>query len=294
MMNAMKKILFASVIFVFCMLSFNKTHANESIKKEQIIEIVDANQLNNLIALQTKKEKTKKEKTKNDKTKNDKTKNDKTKNDKKSFHKVLKEKFIQGNPGFMGIVLMCLILGLALCIERIIYLNLADTNTDQLLEDLEKSIKKSGVKGAKEICRNTPGPVASIFLQGLERGKEGVDVVEKSIINFGSVAMSKLESGLSWISLFIALAPMLGFMGTVIGMIEAFDAIEVAGDISPSLVAGGIKVALLTTVFGLITAIILQIFYNYISAKIENIVNNMEDASISLVDILVKHKITKK
>ena len=289
-MNTLKTFIFSSVIFIFCMFIFTKTQANETIKKEHFIENFDQNHLNNLIA-QKKETKEKKPNTK----KADSKKADSKKADsKKSFHKVLKQKFIEGNPGFMGIVLMCLILGLALCIERIIYLNLSDTNTDKLLEDLESAIKKSGVKGAKEVCRNTAGPVASIFLQGLERGKEGVDVVEKSIINFGSVAMSKLESGLSWISLFIALAPMLGFMGTVIGMIEAFDAIEVAGDISPSLVAGGIKVALLTTVFGLITAIILQIFYNYISAKIESIVNNMEDASISLVDILVKHKITKK
>lgn len=291
MMNTFKTFIFSSVIFIFCMFIFTKTQANETIKKEHFIENFDKNHLNNLIAQKKQTKEKKATKVKTDKKQN--LKNDQ-KDSKKSFHKVLKQKFIEGNPGFMGIVLMCLILGLALCIERIIYLNLSDTNTDKLLEDLESAIKKSGVKGAKEVCRNTAGPVASIFLQGLERGKEGVDVVEKSIINFGSVAMSKLESGLSWISLFIALAPMLGFMGTVIGMIEAFDAIEVAGDISPSLVAGGIKVALLTTVFGLITAIILQIFYNYISAKIESIVNNMEDASISLVDILVKHKITKK
>ncbi len=291
MMNTFKTFIFSSVIFIFCMFIFTKTQANETIKKEHFIENFDKNHSNNLIAQKKQTKEKKATKVKTDKKQN--LKNDQ-KDSKKSFHKVLKQKFIEGNPGFMGIVLMCLILGLALCIERIIYLNLSDTNTDKLLEDLESAIKKSGVKGAKEVCRNTAGPVASIFLQGLERGKEGVDVVEKSIINFGSVAMSKLESGLSWISLFIALAPMLGFMGTVIGMIEAFDAIEVAGDISPSLVAGGIKVALLTTVFGLITAIILQIFYNYISAKIESIVNNMEDASISLVDILVKHKITKK
>jgi len=295
MMNTFKTFIFSSVIFIFCMFIFTKTQANETIKKEHFIENFDKNHLNNLIAQKkaTKEKKDQKQNTKKADSKKADSKKDQ-KDSKKSFHKVLKQKFIEGNPGFMGIVLMCLILGLALCIERIIYLNLSDTNTDKLLEDLESAIKKSGVKGAKEVCRNTAGPVASIFLQGLERGKEGVDVVEKSIINFGSVAMSKLESGLSWISLFIALAPMLGFMGTVIGMIEAFDAIEVAGDISPSLVAGGIKVALLTTVFGLITAIILQIFYNYISSKIESIVNNMEDASISLVDILVKHKITKK
>ena len=209
----------------------------------------------------------------------------------RSFHQVIKQKFIEGGPSFMGIVLLCLILGLALCIERIIYLNRATTNTDALLTDIESAISSGSVDNAKEICRNTPGPIASIFYQGLDRSKEGIDVVEKSVVAYGSVQMGLLERGLSWISLFIALAPMLGFMGTVIGMIGAFDAIEAAGDISPSLVAGGIKVALLTTVFGLIVAMILQIFYNYIVAKIDSIVNTMEDASISFVDILVKNKI---
>lgn len=207
-----------------------------------------------------------------------------------SFHQIIKQKFIEGGPGFMGIVLLCLILGLALAIERIIYLNMATTNTDKLLTDVESALKKGGVDAAKEVCRNIKGPVASIFYQGLDRSKEGVDMVEKSIVSYGSVQMGLLEKGLSWISLFIALAPMLGFMGTVIGMIEAFDAIEAAGDISPSLVAGGIKVALLTTVFGLIVAVILQIFYNYLISKVDSIVNSMEDASISLIDLLVKNK----
>ena len=206
----------------------------------------------------------------------------------RSFHQVIKQKFIEGGPSFMGIVLLCLILGLALCIERIIYLNKATTNTEALLNEVESSLSSGGVEAAKEVCRNTAGPVASIFYQGLDRSKDGIDAVEKSVVAYGSVQMGLLERGLSWISLFIALAPMLGFMGTVIGMIGAFDAIEAAGDISPSLVAGGIKVALLTTVFGLIVAMILQIFYNYIVAKIDSIVNNMEDASISFVDILTK------
>jgi biopolymer transport protein ExbB len=169
-----------------------------------------------------------------------------------SFHQIIKQKFIEGGPGFMGIVLLCLILGLALAIERIIYLNMATTDTDKLLNDVEGALQSGGVESAKEVCRNTKGPVASIFYQGLDRSGEGIDMVEKSIVSYGSVQMGLLEKGLSWISLFIALAPMLGFMGTVIGMIGAFDAIEAAGDISPSLVAGGIKVALLTTVFGLI------------------------------------------
>ncbi|MDC0004987.1 MotA/TolQ/ExbB proton channel family protein [bacterium] len=212
----------------------------------------------------------------------------------KSFHQVLKEKFIEGGPEFMGIVLLCLILGLAIVIERIIYLNMATTNSTKLLANVEDALNSGGVDAAKEVCRNTSGPVASIFYQGLDRSHEGVEMVEKSVISYGSVQMGLLEKGVSWISLFIALAPMLGFMGTVIGMIGAFDAIEAAGDISPSLVAGGIKIALLTTVFGLIVAIILQIFYNYIVAKVDSIVNDMENASISLIDLLVAHELKNK
>ncbi len=208
----------------------------------------------------------------------------------KTFHQVLKKQFIDGGPSFMGIVLIILILGLAICIERIIYLSMAMPNSKKLIAGVENALNSEGVEAAKEVCRNTRGPVASIFYQGLDRMEEGVEVVEKSIISYGSVQMGLLERNISWISLFIALAPMLGFMGTVIGMIQAFDAIEAAGDISPSLVAGGIKVALLTTVFGLIVAIILQIFYNYIIAKVDSIVNTMEDASISLVDLLIRHR----
>tara|TARA_B100001750_G_C15521446_1_gene611918 strand:- start:6027 stop:6821 length:795 start_codon:yes stop_codon:yes gene_type:complete len=211
-----------------------------------------------------------------------------------SFHYAIKEQFIQGGWQFMGIVLLCLILGLAVAIERIITLNLATTNTNKLLSDIEDAISsKGGVESAKEICKNTPGPVASIFVQGLMRASEGIDMVEKSIISYGSVEMGKLEKGMVWISLFISLAPMLGFMGTVIGMIGAFDAIAEAGDVSPSLVAGGIKIALLTTVGGLIVAVILQLFYNYLVSKIDSLVNSMEDASITLVDILVKNKLSK-
>ena len=211
-----------------------------------------------------------------------------------SFHQILKEKFIEGGPEFMGIVLLCLILGLAIVIERIIYLNMATTNSKKLLANVEDALNSGGIDSAKEVCRNTSGPVASIFYQGVDRSHEGIDIVEKSVVSYGSVQMGLLEKGVSWISLFIALAPMLGFMGTVIGMIGAFDAIEAAGDISPSLVAGGIKIALLTTVFGLIVAIILQIFYNYIVAKIDSIVNDMENASISLVDLLVAHELKNK
>ena len=211
-----------------------------------------------------------------------------------SFHQILKEKFIEGGAGFMGVVLITLILGLALAIERIIYLNMATTNTDKLLSDIEGALKGKGVEGAKEVCRNTPGPVASIFYQGLERSSEGLEMVEKSIVAYGSVQMGRLERNTSWIALFIALAPMLGFMGTVIGMIGAFDAIEAENNISPALVAGGIKVALLTTVFGLIVAMILQVFYNYIISKVDSLVNSMEDASITLIDILARQEGAKK
>lgn len=206
-----------------------------------------------------------------------------------SSHQVIKRKFIEGGASFMGIVLLALILGLALAIERIIYLNLATTNTNKLLSKIENALESGGVEEAKDVCRSTRGPVASIFYQGLSRHDEGIEVVEKSVIAYGSVQMGLLEKGLTWISLMISLAPMLGFMGTVIGMIDAFDQIQAAGDISPQIVAGGIKVALITTVSGLIVAMILQVFYNYIVSKIDAIVNSMEDASISLIDILVKY-----
>ena len=202
----------------------------------------------------------------------------------------LKEKFIEGGAGFMASVLICLILGLAVAIERIIYLTLSTTNTQKLLAKVEDALKNGGVEAAKEVCRNTRGPVASIFYQGLSRMDEGMEVVEKSVVSYGSVQMSQLENGISWIQLFIAIAPMLGFLGTVIGMVGAFDAIQAAGDISPTVVAGGIKVALITTIGGLIVAIILQLFFNYIISKIDSIVVSMEEASISLIDLLVKYK----
>ena len=205
----------------------------------------------------------------------------------------IKKKFIDGGPLFMSFVLIALILGLALSIERIIYLNLATTNTEKLLQDIESAMSNGGVEAAKEVCRNTRGPVASIFLQGLESSSEGIEMVERSVIASGGVQMGLLERGLSWIGLFIALAPILGFMGTVIGMIDAFDIIEAKGEAKPDELAGGIKVALITTVSGLIVAIILQIFYNYIVSKIDTLVNQMEDASISLIDVLVKHDLKK-
>jgi biopolymer transport protein ExbB len=207
-----------------------------------------------------------------------------------TFHQELKQRFIEGGPFFMGIVLIALIFGLAIAIERIIYLNLATINSEKLVNKVEKAINQEGIDAAKEICRNTRGPVASIFYQGLAREGQGIEAVEKAVIGYGGVQMGLLEKNISWLSLFITLAPMLGFMGTVIGMIDAFDSIQAAGDISPTVVAGGIKVALLTTVFGLIVAIILQIFYNYIISKVDGIVNNMEDASIKLVDILIAYK----
>lgn len=210
-----------------------------------------------------------------------------------SFHQAIKEKFIEGGWQFMSTVLICLILGLAVAIERIITLNLSTTNTKKLLINVESALNDGGIEAAKDVCKKTRGPVASIFTQGLLRISEGIEMVEKSIIAYGSVEMGRLERGLVWISLFISIAPMLGFMGTVIGMIGAFDAIEAAGDISPSLVAGGIKVALLTTVGGLIVAVILQLFYNYLVSKIDALVNQMEDASISFVDILVKYNLSQ-
>jgi len=208
----------------------------------------------------------------------------------RNFHQIIKRYFIEGGPVFMGIVLLALILGLAIAIERIIYLNLSTTNTQKLAAQVEDALKSGGVEAAKEICRNTKGPVASIYYQGLDRSGESIDAAEKAVVSYGGVQMGQLEKNVSWLSLFIALAPMLGFMGTVIGMIQAFDKIQAAGDMNPALVAGGIKVALLTTVFGLIAAIILQIFYNYIVSKIDSIVNNMEDASITLIDMLVDNK----
>ncbi|MDR2448402.1 MAG: MotA/TolQ/ExbB proton channel family protein [Prevotellaceae bacterium] len=205
-------------------------------------------------------------------------------------HQQLKIKFIEGGPAFMSIILLCLVLGLAISIERILYLNLATVNTQKLLKEVETALATGGVEAAKNVCRNTRGPVASIFYQGLSRADEGIEIVEKSVVSYGSVQMNQMESGLSWIQLFIAIAPMLGFLGTVIGMIAAFDSIQVRGDISPNIVAGGIKIALITTVAGLVVAIILQLFYNYILSKIDNLVTSMEDASISLIDILVKYK----
>lgn len=210
------------------------------------------------------------------------------------MHKVLKQKFIEGGAGFMASVALCLIFGLALCIERIIYLSLSSTNTKVLLKKIEEALNNGGVEAALEVCRNTRGPIASIFYQGLSRYDEGVDVVERSVASYGGVQLGLLEKNLSWISLFISIAPSLGFLGTVVGMIQAFDKIQQVGDISATVVAGGIKVALLTTLLGLVVAVILQLFYNYILSLIESMVTEMEDSSISLLDIIVKYNESKK
>jgi biopolymer transport protein ExbB len=206
---------------------------------------------------------------------------------------VLKEKFIQGDWRFMTPVLVCLILGLAFCIERIITLNLATANTDKLLTKIDNRLAEGDLEGAMEVCKSTSGPAASVLYEGLRSVDKGPEGVERAISAYGSVQMGLLEKGLVWIALFIAVAPMLGFMGTVIGMIQAFDNIQAVGDISPTIVAGGIKVALLTTVFGLVVAIILQIFYNYIVSKIDGIVNRMEDASVGLLDVLARNNYFK-
>jgi biopolymer transport protein ExbB len=205
------------------------------------------------------------------------------------LHQALKTKFIEGGAGFMSLIIICLILGMALAIERILYLAFSKTNTTKLLDSVEKALAEGGIEKAKDVCRNTRGPVASIFYQGLLRADQGVDVVEKTIVSYGGVQMSLMENGLSWIGLFISIAPSLGFLGTVIGMIQAFDAIQAAGDISPNVVAGGMKVALITTVGGLIVAMILQLFYNYIIAKIDSLSIDMEDSSIRFVDTMVKY-----
>ena len=210
------------------------------------------------------------------------------------LHKELKTKFIEGDAGFMSLVAIALVLGLAFCIERIIYLSLAEVDVKKLMAKIEAALEKGDVEGAKTICRNTRGPVASICYQGLMRIDEGLDVVERSVVSYGGVQAGYLEKGCSWITLFIAMAPSLGFLGTVIGMVMAFDQIQQAGDISPTVVAGGMKVALITTIFGLIVALILQVFYNYILSKIEAITSQMEDSSITLLDMIMKYNLKYK
>jgi len=207
-----------------------------------------------------------------------------------SLHYVLKDKFIEGTALWMSPILICMIIGLAFIIERIFYLNLATVNSQKLLSKLDEALKSGGVEKAKQVCRDTKGPLAGVFYQGLDRADEGLDSVEKALAAYGSVQIGKLENNLSWISLFIAIVPMIGFLGTVVGMVLAFDDIERAGDISPTIVAGGMKLALITTVFALITAVILQVFYNYIISKIDAIVVDMEDATIAFMDMMIKNK----
>lgn len=206
------------------------------------------------------------------------------------IHKVLKTKYIEGGAGFMSLVALALILGLAFCIERIIYLSLSEINAKKLMADIETKVTQEDIEGAKELCRNTRGPVASICYQGLLRIKDNIDDIQRSIENYGDVQASNLEKGCSWIKLFIAIAPSLGFLGTVIGMVMAFDQIQQAGDISTAIVAAGMKFALITTIFGICVALILQIFYNYILSKIEHLEAQMEESVVSLIDIIQSYK----
>ena len=208
-------------------------------------------------------------------------------------HKILKTKFIEGGAEFMALVAIAMVIGLAFCVERIIYLSMAKVDTNKLMTAIAEALSKGDVEGAKAICRNTAGPVASICYQGLLRINDGLETVERSVVSYGSLQASNLEKGCSWITLFIAMAPSLGFLGTVIGMVMSFDEIQQKGDISPTIVAGGMKVALITTIYGIIVALVLQIFYNFILTKIESIVADMEDSSITLLDLLAKHNLKK-
>lgn len=287
----MKKIaILLSLIFVFLFTGINQVIAQGDAKKEEKKE-----------AKKEEKKEVKKdgvevsdEATKATVKEEAPTKEENVAKEERSLHQGLKQKFIEGGWPYMLPILVCLIAGLAVALARIITLSLSSTNVKKLVTQVEESLKSGNVDGAKELLRNTRGPVASIFVQGLMRLSEGIEMVEKSVIAYGSVEMNKLERGLVWISLAIALAPMLGFFGTVVGMIEAFDNIEAAGDISPSLVAGGIKIALITTVAGLIVAMILQVFYNYLVSRIDSIVGQMEEASISLIDLLIENNLTNK
>jgi len=206
------------------------------------------------------------------------------------LHQALKTKFIEGTPAFMSLVALTLVLGLAFCIERIIYLSLSEINAKKLMVDIESKVNANDIEGAKDLCRNTRGPVASICYQGLLRINEKIDDIERSIASYGAVQSANLNKGCSWITLFIAMAPSLGFLGTVIGMVMSFDQIQQAGDISPTIVAAGMKVALITTIFGIIVALILQVFYNYILSKIEHLIAQMEESAITMLDIIQKKK----
>ena len=213
--------------------------------------------------------------------------------DNMGFHQLLKQKFIDGNAGFMSLVALALVLGLAFCIERIIYLSLSEIDAKRFMGKLTDLIVANDIEQAKELSRNTRGPVASICYQGLLRIDSSIEDIERSVASYGSVQSAKLEKGCSWVTLFIAMAPSLGFLGTVIGMVMAFDQIQIAGDISPTIVASGMKVALITTIFGIIVALVLQIFYNYILSKIEHLTAQMEESAISLLDAIVVYKLKR-
>ena len=206
------------------------------------------------------------------------------------LHKQLKRKFIEGSAGFMSLVALALVLGLAFCIERIVYLTLSEVNTKKLLKDVDSRLEQNDVEGAKDLCRNTRGPVASICYQALMHIRERVEDIDRQLTNYGQVQISSMEKGCSWIRLFIAVAPSLGFLGTVIGMVMAFDQIESAGNISPTIVAKGMKVALITTIFGIIVAIVLQFFYSYILSKINRLTAQMEEGAIILMDSITNYK----
>ncbi len=206
------------------------------------------------------------------------------------IHKELKTKFIEGAASFMSLVAIALVVGLAFCIERIIYLSLAEINTAKFEKQIDDLMKAGKIDAAKELAKNTRGPIASIYFQGLDRIDQDLDGIERAIVSYGGVQAGYLEKGCSWITLFIAMAPSLGFLGTVIGMVQAFDKIQQVGDISPTVVAGGMKVALITTIFGLIVALILQVFYNYILSKIEGLTSEMENSSVNLIDKLIEYK----
>ena len=205
-------------------------------------------------------------------------------------HHRLKKMFIDGTPLFMSLVALALVFGLAFCIERITYLTLSEINAKRLMKDIDAKVNEGDIEGAKQLCRDTRGPVASICYQGLMHIHETMDDIERSIYSYGSVQTAKLEKGTSWIKLFIAMAPSLGFLGTVIGMVMAFERIQIAGDIGPTIVASGMKVALITTIFGIVVALILQLFYSYITSKIEHLTSQMEESVVTLLDIIMAYK----
>lgn len=207
-----------------------------------------------------------------------------------SFHQVLKTKFIEGSAGFMSLVALALVLGLAFCVERIIFLTLSEIDAKRMMADIDGALSNGDMQAAQKMCEQERGPVASICRKALARIAEPIDNIERGISSYGSVEAANMEKGCSWIKLFIAIAPSLGFLGTVIGMVMAFEQIQDAGDISPTIVASGMKVALITTIFGIIAALVLQVFYNYIVSKIDHITADMEESAIKLLDSIGKYK----